>query len=50
MESITLLKYKYQTGTYPLSYMIELVIKRNISEDQFKDITRLNYVGVTTLE
>lgn len=49
MESKELINYKWQEGIYNLNYMLNLVKNKNITEEDFFDITRLNFNGVIKL-
>ena len=41
--SKTLIEFYYQLGVYDIDKMIQLVKKKEITEQQFFEITRLNY-------
>ena len=43
MESIDLLKYKFQQGVFDISDLIILVQLQYITKDDFFEITRLQY-------
>ena len=45
MESYSLIKYKYQTGTYDIKKMLLLVQQHIITQEDFKNITCFNYKG-----
>ena len=49
MESKELINYKWQEGIYNLNYMLNLVKNKNITEEDFFNITRLNFNGVIKL-
>ncbi len=44
MESVDLIKYKWQHGVYTLQEMKDFVINNIITKDQFFQITRFYYV------
>lgn len=46
MESINVIKYKWQHGVYDLKDMIILVEKDLLNKQEFFDITRYRYHGV----
>lgn len=46
MESINVIKYKWQNGVYDLKDMIILVKKNMLNEQQFFNITRYKYQSV----
>lgn len=45
MESLELIKVKWDFGVYDLDYMMQLVQKKEISKQDFHQITRYNYNG-----
>lgn len=47
MESKNLIIYKWEHRVYDLKNMIKLVEDNIITKDDFLDITRYNYDGVT---
>ncbi len=46
MQSVELIKYKWEHGVYKLSYMVSLVYSNVISRDQFFNITGYSFDGV----
>ena len=46
MESLTIIKYKWETGVYGLKEMSKLVQLKKISEDEFFKITGYSYKGL----
>lgn len=46
MESILLIKRKWEAGVYTLQYLGYLVKKGILTKDDFFEITRYNYDGV----
>lgn len=46
MESINVIKYKWQNGVYDLKDMIILVKNNMLNEQQFFNITRYKYQSV----
>lgn len=47
VDKNNLIRYKWESGVYELKKMIELVKEGKITQQQFFDITRCNYRGVT---
>lgn len=47
MEDIILIEYKWNSGVYQLKDMIRLVENQKLTKQEFFDITRYNYDGVT---
>ena len=47
MEDIILIEYKWNSGVYQLKDMIKLVEDQKLTKQEFFDITRYNYNGVT---
>lgn len=47
MEDIILIEYKWNSGVYQLKDMIKLVEDQRLTKQEFFDITRYNYDGVT---
>lgn len=47
MQTIELIQYKWDHGIYDLQYMVNLVYKERITKEQFFDITRYNFDGIT---
>lgn len=47
MEDIILIEYKWNSGVYQLKDMIKLVEDQKLTKQEFFDITRYNYDGVT---
>ena len=46
VESLTLIKHKWELGIYELVDMMNLVIENKITKQDFFEITRYNYDGV----
>ena len=47
MESVSVIQYKWKVGVYDLKDMIKMVKDGIIDKDEFFDITRYNFNGVT---
>ena len=47
MESVSVIQYKWKVGVYDLKDMIKMVKDGIINKDEFFDITRYNFDGVT---
>lgn len=47
MESIEMIRYRYEIGEYNVQQMITLVEKGIITKEEFHDITTLSYFGMT---
>ena len=47
MKDTILIEYKWNQGIYELKDMIELVKDQKLTKQEFFDITRYNYDGVT---
>ena len=47
MEDKSLISYKWEQGIYELKDMIQLVQQGIINEDQFFEITRYNFNGIS---
>ena len=48
--SLELLRFLWTSGSYSLNDMIDLVAEGQITDEEFFDITRYNYKGVTELK
>ena len=42
-ESLKLIQYKWQRGVYTIQKMVQKVQKKELTEEQFFDITRKSY-------
>ena len=45
--SLELLQFLWDSGSYDLSNMIDLVLDKQITEEDFFEITRYNFRGLT---
>ena len=46
MESLVIIRYKWQQGVYTLRQMMKMVQDGDITKDQFFSITRFHYDGI----
>lgn len=46
VESLTLIKHKWELGVYELADMMNLVVENKITKQDFFEITRYNYDSI----
>ncbi len=46
-DSLEMIRYKYEVGSYTVQQLIDFVKRNIISEEDFHDITALSYSGMT---